>query len=224
MNEIRIKIRAKKLGILIHDARKGARKSLADCAQLLGIPETLFEAYEFGDASPSLPELELLSDYLDVPLEHFWEERAVESTQSEVEQLNAAQYIALRQRIIGALLQKLRLDKSLTLQDVAEAAGITPDSLESYEFSEAPVPAPVLEALCAVFEIPLEQFQDQTGPVGAKISQRRILSEYLALPSELRNFVSKPVNRPYLELAQRLSEMSVEKLRTVAEGLLEITL
>jgi len=38
------------------------------------------------------------------------------------------------------------------------------------------------------------------------------------------DFISKPVNRPYLQLAQRLSEMSVEKLRMVAEGLLEITL
>ena len=41
---------------------------------------------------------------------------------------------------------------------------------------------------------------------------------------ELQGFVCKPINRPYLELAVRLSEMSVEKLRGVAEGLLEITL
>jgi hypothetical protein len=44
------------------------------------------------------------------------------------------------------------------------------------------------------------------------------------MPSELQSFVVKPINQPYLELAQRLSEMSVEKLRAVAEGLLEITL
>jgi len=37
-------------------------------------------------------------------------------------------------------------------------------------------------------------------------------------------FVLKPINLPYLELAKRLSEMSVDKLRDVAEGLLEITL
>ncbi|MDD5466790.1 MAG: helix-turn-helix transcriptional regulator [Anaerolineales bacterium] len=224
MNEIRIKIRAKKLGILVHDARRAARKGLADCAQLLGIPEALFEAYEFGDASPSMPELELLSDYLDVPLEHFWEDRTLESPQSEGEQMDAAQFVALRQRIIGALLQKLRLDKALTLQDVAERAGVPTDRLEGYEFGEAAVPVPELEALCAALETPVTEFQDQTGPLGVKISQRRSLQEYLALPPELRAFISKPVNRPYLELAQRLSEMSVEKLRTVAEGLLEITL
>jgi hypothetical protein len=40
----------------------------------------------------------------------------------------------------------------------------------------------------------------------------------------LQSFVSQPINRPYIELAQRLSEMPTAKLRTIAEGLLEITL
>ena len=36
-------------------------------------------------------------------------------------------------------------------------------------------------------------------------------------------FVCKPVNRPYLELAMKLSGMSTDKLRSVAEDLLDIT-
>jgi hypothetical protein len=44
------------------------------------------------------------------------------------------------------------------------------------------------------------------------------------LPPDLQDFISKPINRPFLEIAQRLSGLSVEKLRAVAEGLLEITL
>jgi hypothetical protein len=46
----------------------------------------------------------------------------------------------------------------------------------------------------------------------------------LDLPPELQAFVSQAVNRPYLELAVKLSSMSSEKLRSVAEGLLDITL
>jgi len=45
----------------------------------------------------------------------------------------------------------------------------------------------------------------------------------LELPLELRQFVAKPVNRPYLELAMKLSNMSRDKLRSVAEDLLDIT-
>jgi hypothetical protein len=50
------------------------------------------------------------------------------------------------------------------------------------------------------------------------------MQNFAELSPELQDFLSKPINRPYLELAQRLSEMDVEKLRAVAEGLLEITL
>ena len=46
----------------------------------------------------------------------------------------------------------------------------------------------------------------------------------MELPAELQAFVSQPVNRPYLELAIKLSSMSSDKLRSVAEGLLDITL
>ena len=50
------------------------------------------------------------------------------------------------------------------------------------------------------------------------------MQDFKEMPPELQAFVAKPINLPYLELAQRLSEMSVDKLRAVAEGLLEITL
>jgi hypothetical protein len=48
-------------------------------------------------------------------------------------------------------------------------------------------------------------------------------AKFLELPPEIQQFVCKPVNRPYLELAMRLSELNAEKLRAVAEVLLEIT-
>ena len=47
--------------------------------------------------------------------------------------------------------------------------------------------------------------------------------DFLELPLELRQFVARPVNRPYLELAMKLSDMSKDKLRSVAEDLLDIT-
>ncbi len=62
-----------------------------------------------------------------------------------------------------------------------------------------------------------------TGAVGVWNAQQRAMQNFLALPLELQLFIAKPVNRPYLDLAVRLNDMSVEKLRAVAEGLLEIT-
>ncbi len=43
------------------------------------------------------------------------------------------------------------------------------------------------------------------------------------LPSELADFISNPVNRQYLLLANNLSRMPADQLRRIAESLLEIT-
>jgi len=56
------------------------------------------------------------------------------------------------------------------------------------------------------------------------MTSEEAIQNFLELPEELREFASKPVNRPYLELAMKLSSMSKDKLRSVAEDLLDITL
>jgi len=70
----------------------------------------------------------------------------------------------------------------------------------------------------------VETFFDQNGPIGKWMNEQQSISEFLQLPPELRAFVCMPVNRPYLELARNLSQLSTDKLRSVAEGLLDITL
>lgn len=68
-----VMLRAKALGVLIRDARLAKRLSVKECAQALHIKPATFRAYEEGRKSPSLPELEILAYFLDLPLEHFWE-------------------------------------------------------------------------------------------------------------------------------------------------------
>ena len=65
-------IKAKKLGVLIRDAQLKSGKSLEDCAQAMGISADEFDAMEYGERPPTLPELELFAYFLDIPLEHFW--------------------------------------------------------------------------------------------------------------------------------------------------------
>jgi hypothetical protein len=56
------------------------------------------------------------------------------------------------------------------------------------------------------------------------MTQQRAIQQFLDMPVELQNFVCQPINRPYLDLARKLSDMSTNKLRSVAEDLLDITL
>jgi len=218
------KLRAKKLGVLIRDARQSACKSEQECAQAIGATSEIFEAYEMGQRSPSLPELELLAYYLRIPVDHFLSEETLLEKQAARTVPDQQKLISLRQKIIGVVLRQGRLEKGFSLQEVSKRTGIEVARLEAYELGQEPIPVPELVFLNQVLEWQLRSFQDTTGPVGTWIVQQRNFKNFVDLDPELQEFVSKPVNQPYLEVAQRLSEMSADKLRFIAETLLDITL
>jgi transcriptional regulator with XRE-family HTH domain len=223
-NPTAIKIRAKKLGVLIRGARQSNHKTIHDCANAIGVPVEDFTSFEEGEKSPSLPQLEMLAFSLNVPMEYFLENELLQPEQRSPEKLDPKLIIGLRQRMIGVLLRKARLERGLTVEQIAESTGITLDQLERYEFGQQGIPLPELDAIAEQLGQTAKAFQDRNGPMGNWFIEQRSLREFKELAPELKVFVSKPVNRPYLELAQRLSEMDVQKLRMVAEGLLEITL
>lgn len=224
VNPFAISIRARKLGLLIHDARLASGRSAEACARAIGVPASEFETYELGEASPSLPQLEALAGFLNAPLEHFWGSRAISEGGGRAADDIAVKLIGLRQRKIGLLVRQARLNAGLSEGALAGQLGISPADLDGYEFGERPLPVPLLEALVAALDRPLEDFKDPRGSTKAEGDQPRSVQDFQKLPPGLQEFVCKPVNRPFLELAQRLSEMDVNKLRAVAEGLLEITL
>jgi transcriptional regulator with XRE-family HTH domain len=224
INPISISIRTKKLGVLIRDARLSHNKTVNDCATAIGVSPEEFEDYELGEQSPSLPEVELLAYFLNMPFEHFWGATALSEGENAPNQIDPQQLVGLRHRMIGVQIRKTRMGANLTLEDLADRAGITADLLEKYEMGDRPLPLPVLEALVVSLNVSIREYQDRHSQIGQWFIQQRAVKDFLDLPPEVQAFVCKPVNRPYLELAQRLSEMSVDRLRTVAEVLLEITL
>lgn len=223
MNNAQIIIREKKLGLLIRDARMAERRSIKECADAIGVKPGLFRAYEEGRRAPSLPELETLVYYLKLPISQFWG-REIRSDSSSAELLDTARLIALRQRMIGALLRQERNNVNMSIRHLAAETGISVARLNSYELGERAIPVPELEIILSVLGSRIETFFDQNGPVGQWMTSQRAIQKFLDLSEEMQNFVCQPVNRPYLELAMKLSDMSREKLRSVAEGLLDITL
>lgn len=224
MNNAQITIREKKLGLLIRDARVAERRSVKECADAIGIKPGLFRAYEEGRRSPSLPELETLVYFLKLPISQFWGKEIRSDAGSPFESVDVSRLIALRQRMIGALLRQERTNLNISIRHLASETGISQSKLKSYELGERAISVPELESILAAMGSRIEVFFDQSGPVGQWMNSQRAMQKFLELPEEMQNFVCQPVNRPYLELAMKLSDMSREKLRSVAEGLLDITL
>jgi transcriptional regulator with XRE-family HTH domain len=219
------KIQAKKLGVLIKDARFASEQSVADCAKAMGISTQEFEHYENGDKAPSLPEIEALGFFLDISLDHFLENEPISFEAKEKITINKIDHLLpLRHRIIGIMMRKARIEANISLDELARHTEIDKNYLVEYELGSIPIPLPDLELIAIALNLSMRDFRDQNGPIGKWAIQKRAVEDFMDLPVEMQQFISKPVNLPYLELAQRLSEMSVDKLRGVAEGLLEITL
>lgn len=219
-----ITIRSKKLGVLIRDARTHSRRNIKECAEAIGTKSGTFRAYEEGRKAPSLPELETLVYYLNLPIDHFWSREIKSNTPPPIESLDLTKLLAVRQRKIGALLRQERTNASISIRNLAHETGISGARIKAYELGERPIPLPELEVLVTTLGGRIETFFDRSGPVGQWLTNEEAIQNFLELPEELRQFVAMAVNRPYLELAMKLSNMSKDKLRSVAEDLLDITL
>jgi len=132
--------------------------------------------------------------------------------------------IALRNRVIGVLLNQLRLRAHRSRKETAEEIEVTEAVIEAYELGETAVPYLHLEQLCRYLEGSLTLFMDDIhGPLARHETRQLLLKQFDRMTPEMRAFVTNPVNVSYMETARKLSQMDVRQLRQIAEDILEIT-
>jgi transcriptional regulator with XRE-family HTH domain len=218
-------LRARELGALLRQAREAAGKTPAECAALLDLAPDEYEEFEAGGLAVSLPELELLAYSLDVPLTRFWNgQNQAPAEAGPAEPADAGnEFLLLRHRLVGAQVRAARAAAGLSPAELAQAAGVPAEDLPAYELGEAPIPLPELERLAQALRLPMAHFLAEQGPIADWDAKRRAYERFNSLPPDLREFVSDPMNEGYLRLAMQLSALSVERLRGIAEGILDIT-
>src|SRR5512139_2584106 len=108
-----ITIRTKTLGALPRHALLSDSRSVQECAEAIGVRKSQFKAFEEGVRSPSLPELEALVFYLDLPLDHFWSKEIRSTAASPIKNIDLPRLMAIRQRKICALLRQERMNASI---------------------------------------------------------------------------------------------------------------
>lgn len=217
-----IQLRTKIIGLLLRDAREAAGKPMKELAEVIGLSAGTISAIERGTNSPSLPELELLAFHLDVPIAHFWSEQVVSVEPAPTALIETESLLALRHRTIGAMLRQARNEKNFSQKDLGQRTGISASRIRRYENGETPVPLPELELLAGSLGYRIEDFADSSGPVGEWITSRQAEEKFEQLSRPLKEFILDQENQPYLELAQRLSAMPIEKLRSLVAGLSEL--
>jgi transcriptional regulator with XRE-family HTH domain len=167
--------------------------------------------------------MEVFSYFLNVPLGHFWGSEAISEKPPPTSQLEVESLIQLRQEAIGNTLEQVRTEAGFSLKEMSSRTGLSARRLKKFETGAQSIPLPELEIILSALDQSLKDFMDQEGPIQNWAAEQDAIAEFLELPADLQAFVCKPINRPFLEVAQRLSRMQVDQLRSVAEGLLEIT-
>lgn len=218
-------IRARILGVLLHDARRANNQSEANVAAELGVSESEVRNWEYGQQSPSLPQLEMIAYFLDVPVSQFWNDKTL-GTQESKRSLPVAkeQYSELRNRMIGLRLAMARKEEQLSQEELANSVGLTPEQIADYEFGRQSIPFPELTSLSSAVRQSMSYFLEDTGRIGNWLQLQEEYRRFSQLPDEVRAFVAQPLSQPFIEIAMRLSNLPLQELRTVAEKILDITL
>lgn len=216
------RIRAKMIGVLIRDARENAARTLDDCARVLRLSPEHIEAWEYGDEVPSLPQLEILAYYLDVPVSHFWGANTLESGTRQIDA--QSEYIALRDRMIGALLRQAREQAGMSLDDLSETTGLSAELINAYEFGELSLPMHELSVLASGVKKNISYFLESSSHIGELLAMREEWKHFSSLPEDLRKFAANPLHAGFIEIAILLSQMPTDKLRKVGESVLNITM
>ena len=215
-------IRSKMIGVLLRNARVKAGKSRKDCAAVLGRSPDTISRFEYGRKDITLPQLEVLAYFLGLPITYFWDKDAI----PEEEEMDRPvdDVMVIRRKIIGVLLRQARLDAGKNQKQCAKVLNCSADRISRYERGQTDIPLPELEALADFLDVPITHFLDEQTTPPITGTPRKISEETLGeLPPDVRDFVSNPTNALYVRIAMKLSTLSVDDLRQIAETLLDIT-
>lgn len=217
------RLRGKMLGVLIRDARTSASRTVDDCARLLHVDPQVIATWEYGDDVPSLPQLELLAYYLDIPVSRFWSQKTLHKDESSKTSVQG-EYMALRNRMIGGLLRSAREGENLSIEDLSTTTQIEVALLRQYEYGEVVIPMHQLSALASAVNRNMDYFLESSSYVGELLQMRAEWQKFMDLDEDVRQFASNQTNLGFLKIAMMFSHMPTQELREVAEGMLEITM
>lgn len=216
-------LRGRIVGVLIRDARVAKGYTVEHLAKVMDVPESDVIEWEFGRKSPSLPQIELIAYTLEVPASQF-----LTGTETLIEQVSQRhvdqpEYIQTRDHMIGALIRLQRDQMGYTVEYLAEQAHLDVNLLKQYEFGYQSVPLTHLTNIASVLRVNVSFFMEGSNRVGRFLEAEEVFEHFLEMDPEVRQFVAKPSNHRYIELAMRFADMEIDKLRQIAESILEIT-
>ncbi len=147
-------LRAKKLGIKLTLARQKMNLSLEDLAQKMGMQPDEINQFEKGITPPSLPQIQVLSSILEMPIDDLVNTQVLEPIQQEISPDSLPRYFEIRNKMLGIQIKKNRFQQNQSLEQLSTLCEISASDLEMYESGVKPIPLPVLQKISEVLQLP----------------------------------------------------------------------
>ena len=235
------RIKRKILGVRMQSARTMMGLNPKELAEQLGIPVNTLTGYEFGQQEASLPELEALAQVCNLPISFFLSNGSSQQPEQKID-------LMARRKRVGAALRALREEAGHTQDVVGKVLGYAAKKISNYELAKQAIPFGELEKLADFYQVPVSHFFDPAfnvtppsaepppaqskpepappaaAPAPAAAAHLPTDMAWLAdAPDDIKKFLSDPASMLYLRLSMRLHNLSADTLRTLAEGILDIT-
>ena len=132
-------LQLKIIGVLMRAAREKAHRTVNEVALRLGITPARVRQYERGAREISLPELEDLALFLQMPLSFFLNGEA--TIERELPQPPGQEQVRARRAALGVKLKQARLAAGKAKEDCAQAIGRKAATIGRYErgISDMPI-------------------------------------------------------------------------------------
>lgn len=147
----------------IKQIRKLKNRSLHDCAKVLNIQKERYHHFEDGNGVLSLPELELLAIFLEVPLQSFFQDSDLELDQAALlSEEKMPIYKNLRDKIIRTKLNLEIEKKGISLENLNDKTGISLQTLKSYQENGESIPFDHITQITEHLGIPINSLLQDT--------------------------------------------------------------
>jgi len=201
----------------IQQIRKSRQRSIHDCAILLDISREDYLNFEEGSALLTLPEMELLASFFNVPLSSFFDESIIESTPlSALPREARSSYKDLRHKMIQVKLILLRDEADISLEFLQEKTGISYEDLDSYDSGNKPIPFDHLNRICTCLGQPVKTFFSEEPDIVKNPEDSRPQQKWQPEYPERDN----PSEDPYELLVNALKQTPKEDQARIARELL----
>jgi transcriptional regulator with XRE-family HTH domain len=218
VNSDAVVLQRKITGVLIRAAREKSHRTIKEVAQRLGVTEARVRQYERGARDISLPDLELLALFFQMPLSFFMD--AGSPIEVSVPKPPGAEQVRARRAALGVKLKQARLAAGKTKEDCAQAIGRKAGTIGRYERGASDIPMTELEKLAQFLQVNLYYFvQDKMNESAGGLLD---LEKLARLPKEVRAFVLNSENMPYVRMAIKFSDLPTDRLQELGEILLVV--